>query len=945
VATIVVGTKGIEEVAKASFVSDEAAEEWARSHQQEIIDYYTKSDYYKEGGDSRRTVRSKGGGGRTRGGSTPKPTPTPAPTPTPKDTTTFKPEQIEEVVISDDEGKETITETYENEVLVQRRTRTIISLPSTPHVQVFDEGKITSIPQVVRQKDVYFREGGKTLTKTREITEENISLEGSRSFIAEQIGIMQGPKAKETYLKQPALAKPQPKKYYEPKRTFTYLAKPQPQQAKVTYAGLSQLGKVGAHLAVIPSGKGMEYLISYLPGGKTPTEVAAEAYEKYGSKPMSFGAFAWESSGLGSEEYGSPIGIATTWAAGGKAVKIISPALGAIPGASKVTPHVARVLSSKTVPLLVAGLETYRVGSEYVSSKEAGMTTGVSVERATTRLAADVTAAIAFDVGLGGKLTEKSPIKYGKAEIEGQTWKGIYWDRGPRSKLLIGRTETGFTLGTPTITLTGPYLPTTSVETALATPALISYYDELGASLEGVRLESGLGLMKLHESFAAETAMSLDDVLKETKYVSEAADDLAGWLVKKKDAAVYGSVYQKMVLGESMGRSPHDIDIMVDDAAAAADDLLTLMKKHYGSDVRISPGHETLIETRVGGKWGHAIDIHDATTLADDLASAAAGSQSEDFISFGFKTKPRINIGGVDYMPISEQAVRKGASSITPQKFSVDPAPHRVKDIGDFVDIGEFAATTRQQRINPFESWKGKRTEDLLDIFKSTREGAPEILEEATDSLTWIFSPSAAAGSPSVSPSIAFASPSVSGLFDESPSAPSPSGPSMSPGISPPSVSVSPKPSKSPSPGYKMTLPISVSPPPGRKGSPPSSFTFKTSKPTYPSVSPPAGPGGIISPPPPPPRRTPKRENQGSAPLITFNIPSGQKIKSKSQAKVRGVKTEYRPSFAALALGKKGRKPKVMTGIEMRPIVRSRKKKKKKGDMLDFNFDKIKFSF
>jgi len=163
-----------------------------------------------------------------------------------------------------------------------------------------------------------------------------------------------------------------------------------------------------------------------------------------------------------------------------------------------------------------------------------------------------------------------------------------------------------------------------------------------------------------------------------------------------------------------------DIDIQLNtdaiEAVSFAKNLESRLKSS-GENVRIATDKPTLIESRgLDGEWHHAVDIHFKGEVVDDVMSPTV----EGSYGFKFGQKP-ISIEQVDVMPLSEQGLRKGASSLSWQEKSINPASHRMKDIPDFFAAQDTLISSMESNpvskiFNFREIQKGK---SLLNEWKS----------------------------------------------------------------------------------------------------------------------------------------------------------------------------------------------------------------------------------
>lgn len=145
------------------------------------------------------------------------------------------------------------------------------------------------------------------------------------------------------------------------------------------------------------------------------------------------------------------------------------------------------------------------------------------------------------------------------------------------------------------------------------------------------------------------------------------------WIKTHPDqkAVIFGSASVRTQLKTS--RTPVDLDVFVKDPTIAAKQVGAVLTKKLGAaNVRVKGA---MVETRVKGKWDHAVDFHSRTEMTGRM-------------TLGFETQKPIEIGGIKYTRVGEQLTRKAASILQQKGRTIGPPEHRTaKDIGDFMDI------------------------------------------------------------------------------------------------------------------------------------------------------------------------------------------------------------------------------------------------------------------
>jgi hypothetical protein len=329
-------------------------------------------------------------------------------------------------------------------------------------------------------------------------------------------------------------------------------------------------------------------------------------------------------------------------------------------------------------------------------------------------------------------------------------------------------------------------------------------------------------------------------------------------------------------------RITSDIDLFADIPKAEAKIKINklvaeLNKVEGGSKVRLSAGSPTLIESQdIKGNWHHAVDIH----LAEGADSYGVPEQK---LGFKVGNKKAVVIEGANFMPLSEQGLRKAGSVFTLRDNNLMPAPHRVKDIGDYFVtqqalsaskiLGKKQAGLRLQSIKKFfpkeyvkdgdifvrleGATKGTQGEQFLkmsgfDIHArkgNTKDETYNVVNDLSQSAkkNYLNNYYEISKGDSPSPSIVKASPSVVIV------SPSPSRnviPSRSPSVfkkenspsltifPPKSPSPAPRLVSSPSPSITRSPPIISPPPKSPSPSPQIIINLKTLEKTKPLISP-----------------------------------------------------------------------------------------------------------
>jgi hypothetical protein len=200
-------------------------------------------------------------------------------------------------------------------------------------------------------------------------------------------------------------------------------------------------------------------------------------------------------------------------------------------------------------------------------------------------------------------------------------------------------------------------------------------------------LDDALRMMDIMESVKVPIKEDLRSVLRKAPRFKGIADDVADWLEKQRGAVVFGSSSQKMHMGTAMRREIHDIDLFIRNPEKKAKELVEFLRKKGIKDVRVNPESPHTVERLINGQWKKILDMHEREQ-AYSLSLLPQGK--EGFIGYGFRTQPPEKAGKIYVMRLSEQGIRKGVSTFTPQRYGFAPEPHRLKDVYDFIEIAKY---------------------------------------------------------------------------------------------------------------------------------------------------------------------------------------------------------------------------------------------------------------
>jgi len=325
----------------------------------------------------------------------------------------------------------------------------------------------------------------------------------------------------------------------------------------------------------------------------------------------------------------------------------------------------------------------------------------------------------------------------GQYATKTHSYVGAYYQRGQFAQPIIGAQDMRPVIGTPNLYTSSTSLfsyptPITPFETRILTKAQEQYFksfDKLtptqqaylskevdtflqqgGKDVKGfkeylkdysaVKTRYTEGQKLLRETYnkpnPQETQLSLKDVLKKSELLGKegAPEKLYDLLQKYKlGVGIGGSVEQKMYLGGSMSRNPADIDLYSFKQAPSdiIKDFYKQLKPIYGSNIKIDETTAGRILINQGGTWRHGIEIHPYYGSGTPSGGSNTIILSNEYLGYGYPSQGFITTKeGLLITQLSEQGVRKGASTLGSRIFGYAPEAHRAKDIVDFISVAEF---------------------------------------------------------------------------------------------------------------------------------------------------------------------------------------------------------------------------------------------------------------
>lgn len=328
------------------------------------------------------------------------------------------------------------------------------------------------------------------------------------------------------------------------------------------------------------------------------------------------------------------------------------------------------------------------------------------------------------------KLVEvTAPTTEGK---ETPIWRGVSLEKAEKSIPIIGKTKAGIRIGTPKdirIDLE-PFAKTPkqlagATETKIYrsnlpyTPIELEKFDLMVSEMAAGKGEYSAFLEKKGGWESSQRKLP-----ESIPRLSEKGTTVTYEAIKKEGAELYGSVSSlpqmpKAEVAKQYGielREPHDFDVQLGKDLKATEKWvqgLTTNIREAGADiVRVNPKEKTVIEAwqKTDAKWMKTHDIH-----AYDTGEGVP----EKGLGFEFYRTPE-KVSGVRLMALPESMLRKGSASMLVTEKGFYPEPHRIKDVGDFLNLrktqilGEkmrgVDVSISEQRIGKLEKiWKSQK--------------------------------------------------------------------------------------------------------------------------------------------------------------------------------------------------------------------------------------------
>jgi len=537
------------------------------------------------------------------------------------------------------------------------------------------------------------------------------------------------------------------------------------------------------YVAPLASPMGWRYAVSFLPipGGKSPQQIAQEAYEKYTKEPISLKEFEKRAflGGPDKDEWGSPVAQIPMLYAGdvllGAVVEdVLIPAGSRIAGAGiKVAekyPKIAKgaaaiakspagklgefvikggkgILKVLSHPAAPVGFGAIHGGTEYISSKAQGYED--VGERAVGRFIEETAKGVAIQRGFETGMKAGLPVKYREVKMPGKgkpLWKGLALEvgEGVEAVPIVGRTERGLVVGSKGIVEAMRNLPEEAVFPANPTEARIFYEwakknlkpkdvraieESLVASgLLGKTRSAFINEERLYEATRRLPREAVGDVintLKTGKWDAMIGGSKAHWAQIKPDIPE-----DILDVAKARGLDP-DIfkpgDIDIDLLSGTPDDALDLANRIYqkwkargiNARLEITPGGTPRIYVKKGGKWEKAVEVLHPDAVQKDLELSSQAIEQAWGIKF--QEKPE-EIAGVKTLSLGEQVKRKLLSSIGIRKGGTELGPKtwREKDIPTGLLVAESAQESAERSLlnKLFKRGKLKRSREAIDYLK-----------------------------------------------------------------------------------------------------------------------------------------------------------------------------------------------------------------------------------
>ncbi len=153
----------------------------------------------------------------------------------------------------------------------------------------------------------------------------------------------------------------------------------------------------------------------------------------------------------------------------------------------------------------------------------------------------------------------------------------------------------------------------------------------------------------------------------------------------KGNIEVYGSVAQKLQMGEYMTRQPKDIEVIVDNPEKFVSELEKKLKSS-GVEYKIEGSPEKpKIYFKIGEEWVKGIEVF-SKKGKEGYLSIFGGKRSA--IAYGFEEQKPLKVEEVELLRLSEQAARKLEGGHVFKEGEIVPKHEgRWKDVSDLIEI------------------------------------------------------------------------------------------------------------------------------------------------------------------------------------------------------------------------------------------------------------------
>ena len=215
---------------------------------------------------------------------------------------------------------------------------------------------------------------------------------------------------------------------------------------------------------------------------------------------------------------------------------------------------------------------------------------------------------------------------------------------------------------------------------------------------------------KANTKLSFKEAVSLSPLFKE-----KGVADVINKFFSGHENVVFGSVAEKMWLGKDYHRNPVDVNLF---AYINTRKLIDELKAFFGDNIRLDPEQTDVIQILHKGRWTRAFDIYGYKQLRKKENKWG----KEPYIGYGkMRCGPIKTEDGLLISDLRELATKKAVSVLTIREFGAAPAPHRLLDVFDWLDMADYMAkySGNKEMLECIKEFKATIPQSVIQKFNS----------------------------------------------------------------------------------------------------------------------------------------------------------------------------------------------------------------------------------